>query len=99
MALKLDAFKCAATRYKGRVYEGSIHPLIYEDIKHTNPNVRPHECEEGFLTSSGLFLNRVDAKALAEKLDLLCPARPGDVTPELYSEQMPGWVLQRRAAG
>lgn len=91
-----EQFKCAATKYRGRIYEGVMHPLIYEEIKKEHPEASYEECDKGagFITRSNRFLDRSQAMSLAAALDLVGPRRPGEVSNELYTEDLPFWALK-----
>jgi len=83
-----------ATKYRGKIFEGVIHPdIFYKLIRSEFPEAQLSDCEEGFIAPYGTFLNRKDAKILAEALDLIGPIRPGERTDELWTEQLPLCVL------
>ncbi len=83
-----------ATKYRERIFEGTIHPLIFDlAIRSEFPEAQFTDCEEGFIAPDGRFLNRKEAKVLADALDLIGPIRPGERSDELWSEQLPLHVL------
>jgi len=97
--------KCAAIKYKDKVYEGNSHPEIgMLMLKHkVCPRPYPGGQAQGFVTECGKFVSREEALAIA-----ICS---GQVTygetvkkHELYSEDLRGtvppekyWINRKRS--
>ena len=92
-----ETFRCAATQYGGKTYIGSVHGLIYEQIKKENPGAFLSDMVEGFVTTTGRFLNREEAKKLAEEQDLVRQGRDKFADKQLWSEYLPEHVLEKPA--
>ncbi len=89
----LETIKAAATIYKEKMYTGTVHPAINADILKEFPEARPEDFKEGFVTTSGRFLTREEAKSMAHKQKLLRPGRDKWMDKELWSEYLPHDVL------
>ena len=57
----MEKIKSAAIRSKGKIYEGYSHADIY-----ANNDFLEHD-EEGFITQSGKFIDRVEAMKVAKE--------------------------------
>jgi hypothetical protein len=57
----------SAIKYKDRIYAGVRHNLIAEEIRKKDKNYKTRLEEQGFLTSSGQFVNREKAAQIAYK--------------------------------
>jgi hypothetical protein len=58
----------AAVRYKDAVHTGSRHhPSIRFELRHSIAGYSPAMCVDGFMTSTGRFVNRREAAQVAMK--------------------------------
>ena len=57
----------AAIKHKGKIYTGLRHGLIMENMRNKGVTAYITQEEQGFLTSSGKFVSRVEAAKIAFK--------------------------------
>jgi hypothetical protein len=77
----------SAMRYRGKVYTGIAHGIIFTEIQTEYPEaVRGEEggVEEGFTTTLRPFVDRVEAKKIA----LVAGQAQENERPELYSDEL-----------
>ncbi|HEY4519618.1 MAG TPA: hypothetical protein VJH33_01090 [Candidatus Paceibacterota bacterium] len=55
----------SALRYRGEIFTGANHGDALIDLEETHPDFVGREVDDGFTTSSGRFVDRVEAYTIA----------------------------------
>ena len=92
----VETLKAAATIYRGKMFEGVTHPTILVDIEDFDPSAKVEECIEGFVTTTGRFLSREEAKTMAHEQNLLRPGRDKWIDKKLWTEYLPYDVFHKK---
>ena len=62
---QVEKIASAAVRFKGEIWTGTIHPEILARIQDVHPDWEYAGFEDGFVTSTGRFVDRKDAVEIA----------------------------------
>lgn len=76
----MKAIKQAAILYNGVVFKGDRHRNIISNYPHVNLK----QGKEGFLTSSGMFLDRVEAAKIAYMTGQIKSKKKKLISEDLY---------------
>lgn len=68
-----EQIKAPALRYQGQVFAGVSHIEAIAKLKKVFPNVHLSYVEDGFVTTSGRFVDREEANNIAKENDQLRP--------------------------
>ncbi len=71
-----ERIKASAVRYKGQIFTGQTHGDALLVLEEAFPDYRAREVEDGFVTSSGRYVDRTEAREIAKKNDQIKPG-PG----------------------
>lgn len=74
-----ESIKAAALRYKGEIFTGPTHADAVCVLEETYPDYRAREVEDGFVTSTGRYVDRDEALAIAQGKDQVKPGGPSDI--------------------
>jgi hypothetical protein len=90
--MKKEKILCAAIYCKGEVDMAGM-PLIYcghrhHNILHQHPCVSRHPHDQGFLTSQGRFVNRLNAMVIATESKQVLPKKLHNPLIGLFSEDL-----------
>lgn len=92
-----DMIALCATSYRGEIFIGALHLDCWAAIEAKYPGITSVQARdhliEGFVTHSGTFLNREDAKILAHELGIVRPGRDKFLDSKLWSEYLIHGVL------
>jgi len=86
--------KCAAIRTKaGQIFEGRSHADCYQAMKQDNiTRLDSRKCDQGFVTSTGKFVDRYEAAEIALKA-----GQTKKLESLLFSEDLTGdWPWEKK---
>ena len=65
-----ETIKIAAIRYEGEIFTGSMHFEAYQKLRaiHPESSYKEGNIKDGFLTSTGRFVDRTEALEIAERM-------------------------------
>lgn len=89
-----ETLRAAAVCYHGEIFEGRIHLDAIAQLEFAHPGLHYCEYTQGFVTTSGQFLDMYEAKRMAEEQDLLRTTHSAITDPKLRCEYLMRGVLR-----
>jgi hypothetical protein len=92
---ELETIKSCAVLYRGEIFKGQIHSDARSEVRKAHLEAKTRDMVEGYVTSKGRFVDRVEAVEIADKADQIRESarKHKEVDKRLWSEDLKPEVI------